>query len=360
MTAVTAAQRPLDMLLGHFSAAASGKAASSFQDAAVEIGAAPPVTDTETDATAGGLVDDLQLHEFQFRLAQFRQSVSALTEGGAQISGTVGPAGAAGVNIVLTSGASMYFDDLPGNVRFSDTGDGGIEVVTEEFIRIYDQHGRLVSESAGGAPLEGSDGGDVIFNVNGARVSGNGGNDTIFTMPGMVDIDAGDGDDSVYVCSGPGSGNTLNISLGAGDDSFRFIGADTSPTGHTLHVNGGDGNDTITINRGVSGGRIDGGEGDDSILSSELLHDLHISGGSGNDRIFLNGLANGSIDARDGSDMVSIESLFASSVLRHARSSVHIADEYSGDVHGFVRNGAGRWLPSGVGGNGGAHMSIKV
>lgn len=211
MTAITPVRSPLNTLLEHFNATAPGKAAS-FQPVAVEIGAAGG--DAGADETIRNLADDLQIHDFQSRLAHFRQSVSALTEGGTQISGTVGPCGVSEVNVVLKSGESVYFADLPGNVRFSDTGDGGIEVVTDEFVRIYDLHGRLVSESAGGAPLEGSGSGDVIFNITGAQVNANGGNDTIFTMPGTVNIDAGDGDDRVYVLDGPGGGNTLSISPG--------------------------------------------------------------------------------------------------------------------------------------------------
>lgn len=356
MMSITATQGPLNTLLDHFAAA---RQVPSFPSAVVETGAA-----TAADAGAGetirSLADDLQIHHFQSRLAHFRQSVSALTEGGAQISGTVSPAGVSEVNIVLKSGESVYFADLPGNVRFSDTGDGGIEVVTDEFVRIYDLHGRLVSESAGGAPLEGSDSGDVIFNVTGAQVNANGGNDTIFTMPGTVNIDAGDGDDRVYVLDGPGGGNTLSISLGAGNDSFRFLGAEASPTGHTLYVNGGDGDDTIMLNRGVAGGRIDAGNGDDSILSSELLLNLHILGGSGNDRISLEGLANGSVDARDGSDTVSIDSLFASSVLRGAHSSTGIKNEYAGDIRIFARDSAGRWAPSGGTIDGRPQISVEV
>lgn len=354
MMSITATQGPLNTLLDHFAAA---RQVPSFPSAVVETGAAT-AADVGAGETIRSLADDLQIHDFQSRLARFRQSVSALTEGGAQISGTVGPAGVSEVNIVLKSGESVYFADLPGNVRFSDTGDGGIEVVTDEFVRIYDLHGRLVSESAGGAPLEGSDSGDVIFNITGAQVNANDGNDTIFTMPGTVNIDAGDGDDRVYVLDGPGGGNTLSISLGAGNDSFRFLGAEASPTGHTLHVNGGDGDDTIDLNRGVAGGRIDAGNGDDSILSSELLLNLHILGGSGNDRISLKGLVNGSVDAGDGANTVDMESVFASKVRHDTLSSIHIMNAYAGETHSFARDNAGRWVPSD--GRGSARSQISV
>lgn len=357
MTAITSPQNHADTVFDYFKFPCS-KQQETFLPVNGEIGAA-----SEEVAGAGEvsrLIDNIQTHDFQSRLAQFRQSVSAATGAGAQISATAVNVGLSDVNIALKSGENIHFDSLGGNVRFSDTDDGGIEVVTDEFVRIYDQHGQLVSERSDGSPLEGSDNGDVIFNVNGSNVSGNGGNDTIFTMPGNINIDAGDGDDRVYVFDGMGNGGTFNIALGAGNDTFKFIGKSNHGADHALYLDGGDGNDNINLNRIIIGGRIDGGNGNDSITSSELLHNLVILGGSGDDLISLKGLTNGSVDAGAGINQISIEALFSSKIIRDRISAINITNEFQGDLHVFTKDSNGKWVPADGTIDGRAQLSIKV
>lgn len=359
MMAITSGLSPANTIFDYFKFS-SAKQPDSFQPVTVDVGTISSEITAGTSEGIRNIIDNIQTYSFQSRLAQFQQNVFATTENGAQISTTTSTAGLSEINITLKSGENILIDNLGDNVRFSDTEDGGIEIVTDEFVKIYDQHGQLISESSGGSPLDGSDKGDVIFNINGSNVNGNGGNDTIFTMPGNVTIDAGAGNDKVYVLDGMGSGHTLNISLGTGNDTFRFIGNNNFASDYTLYLDGGDGNDNININRGVIGGRIDAGAGDDSITSSELLLNLAILGGSGNDRIFLKGISNGSVDADEGTNTVSIESMFSSKMLSNKLSSVNIMDEYLENIHIFAKDTNGKWIPSGGTIDGKTQLSIKV
>ncbi len=104
-----------------------------------------------------------------------------------------------------------------------------------------------------------------------------GGNDTLTnsgTMTALKDIaiDMGDGNDNVILQVG--SNVTGSILLGAGDDSFTAIG-----TTKQVHVDGGDGNDTIVGSD--AGDIIAGGAGNDVITGGKGADFL--SGGDGDD-----------------------------------------------------------------------------
>lgn len=291
----------------------------------------------------------------------FRQNIFACTGDGTQVSGMISQSGISDLCISLRSGQSIRIDTLIGNVRISDRDNGEIEIVTNEFTRVYDQEGHIIEEIGGGSPLDGTEKGDIIFNINGANINGNNGNDSIFTLPGNLNINGGDGDDKVYVIDAMGSGHTMNVSLGSGNDSFKFFGNNSSPTDHKLYLDAGEGNDNININRSISGGRIDAGNGNDSITSSELLHNLTILGGNGNNQITLKALSNSHIDAGDGTNFISIESLFSSELINGKSTSIFIKNHYIDVISVFTKNRNGEWSPNlGATVDGKHQLSIKI
>lgn len=176
--------------------------------------------------------------------------------------------------------------------------------------------------------ITGTDGGDSILAKGGDdTVHGGAGDDGIRTGDGADFVDGGAGDDLIYtgrgndtVSADPGDDE---IYLGAGDDLYGAydLGADDGND----TIDGGSGNDTIITNLGhhsISGGtgddqiedhggivHIDGGDGDDLILSpddSEPDAADTLLGGSGNDTIHAG--ANDIVDGGEGADHIYLSS----------------------------------------------------
>src|SRR5215218_2125914 len=139
--------------------------------------------------------------------------------------------------------------------------------------------------------LDGGDGDDRLFGQAGNdQTLGGPGNDTAFGGTGNDRIDGGDGND--FVDGGDGDDTILG---GPGDDKIVEAGL-----GNDLLLDGGPGNDFIDGGRG-SDRRINGGEGDDTLLGGPGSETLDggpgndtIDGGPGGDRLF----------GRDGDDAI--------------------------------------------------------
>lgn len=125
------------------------------------------------------------------------------------------------------------------------------------------------------------------------------------------------GDDAFRI-TGRMSGGTLNG--GEGDDTLTVgtsFDKDPSPTamsGGT--INGGTGNDLVNVMGHMTGGVINGGEGNDAIIiggdNTALIRAMSgtavVNGGAGDDIIKVQGvMAGGAINGGDGNDIVSVD-----------------------------------------------------
>ncbi|KRE16519.1 hypothetical protein ASE63_14955 [Bosea sp. Root381] len=194
--------------------------------------------------------------------------------------------------------------DLRGNEAINLIGDHADEVINVAGATIIggvsmgggnDKLGNSgLIEATGGAAIDMGDGDDHLNLYVGAVVNGKillgAGNDLVTaTSSSDFDIDAGDGDDQIY--------------LGDGDDSVRGgVGNDTIYSGAgDDFIDGGDGDDILygeagndTIHGGAGNDIISGGAGDDTI-----------HGGAGNDTIIA-GPGNDYIDGGDGYDTLDL------------------------------------------------------
>ncbi|MBD2346323.1 phytase [Anabaena subtropica] len=115
--------------------------------------------------------------------------------------------------------------------------------------------------------------GQILFTGDGADTVDSLGSNTIFT---------GNGDDIVFV------GSDASVSTGNSDDQV-FIGVD-GPASNTT-VNGGNGDDEITVVEAGGTNNLFGAAGDDSLQIIEGSRQL-VFGGSGNDTLMSNGSYN--------------------------------------------------------------------
>lgn len=128
-----------------------------------------------------------------------------------------------------------------------------------------------ISNSKSNTLVAGTSGADSIYNSGDlVTVNSGAGNDSIYHADGHVTIDSGDGDDKITM-----HGGALNkVFGGKGND---YIYDNYSNTFNS--IDGGDGNDTIISYTGS----VDGGDGNDVITISGPATS---SGGKGNDTIY--------------------------------------------------------------------------
>ncbi len=124
-------------------------------------------------------------------------------------------------------------------------------------------------------------------------------------------INGTDGDDQITFTSEGVTDNVLKIDAGAGDDHIDFTYTDT--TGAGLQVDAGTGDDIIDLARedhygSVYVGTINGGDGDDTI-TVDVTDFTKIYGGTGDDSITVNTAYNPSIRGDDGDDTIVVDHL---------------------------------------------------
>jgi len=109
-------------------------------------------------------------------------------------------------------------------------GDGGDDILS-------------VAATGGADTVHGGDGNDKITSSGmGAHLFGDAGNDTIADLGGAAELDGGDGDDTLSLQL---AGGTPSVAVrgGAGDDYINL----SAPTAPTLNVDAGDGNDIVFV-----------------------------------------------------------------------------------------------------------------
>ncbi|SDG40205.1 calcium-binding protein, partial [Roseospirillum parvum] len=159
-------------------------------------------------------------------------------------------------------------------------GEGGSDVTIDNFVR---------------ADVSLGDGGDSQVTIDAAKrgtVATGDGNDTI-------DIDAD--------TNGAGWDNTFTVNSGAGDDTIEVTG-DKGVT--DIVADGGEGNDSITVDGNYNSAILDGGAGDDTLTGGNA--DDVLTGGTGNDTLsggagddtLSGGLGDDTLSGGDGDDLL--------------------------------------------------------
>ena len=193
--------------------------------------------------------------------------------------------------------------------------------------------------TAGADSLAGGIGSDTI--------NGGGGNDTLTGGFGHDQIDGGEGDD--WIDGGLGSDTIL------GGDGHDVI---VDHYGYRGTIEGGAGNDTITVDVGIVPGlpapqpaapplfmrTIHGGDGDDviSFVGYAQYSQSTITGGGGHDTITIAGLTN--VDAGDGNDIVDARWVGSTVNAGAGEDRVRMAGSSSSTAASTVTLGAGRDL----------------
>jgi Ca2+-binding RTX toxin-like protein len=171
--------------------------------------------------------------------------------------------------------------------------------------------GLTLSAAAGGGTLTGDMMDDTLTgNAGNDILSGDAGNDTLDGAGGADRLDGGSGNDLLKGNDGAdilngGYGNDT-LDGGAGDDVLTDYSDDNVLDGGsgndnisansygTSTVDGGEGNDTIS--GGEGSGTFAGGNGNDYIIiasTGTALHQLSVDGGAGDDRISMKASGNG-------------------------------------------------------------------
>ena len=177
--------------------------------------------------------------------------------------------------------------------------------VTSNTLITEDKEGKLIVREVNGVTLSGTDGDDVLINLYAHKVKGYGGNDHIVSLNNMlqaVDLDTGDGDDTVT------SGNLwdANISAGDGNDQISIGNAFLSS------IDAGAGNDNVKAQNLVQV-LVELGEGDDS-LEAENVFLSSIDAGNGNNKLLLENVVGSSIVSGDGDDDITVNNIVESTV----------------------------------------------
>lgn len=221
---------------------------------------------------------------------------------------------------------------LEGNTAFTEDKDGNL------LIRKADPSGRLT----------GTDENDILFNIedNGVIDAGSG-DDIILSMGKNAVLVGGEGDDVIT-----SMGDGAVIDGGAGDDAIAVL-YDTlrhtmeqqednndekdlykrKPYSQTVTVNGGDGNDDImtrpelfksTIKSGegddtlrlgnVTSSTVDAGNGENTMLMENVLHSTLYSG-TGDDYVSIRKLSHSTLNVGDGNNKMLIDEVFSSTII---------------------------------------------
>lgn len=152
-------------------------------------------------------------------------------------------------------------------------------------------------------------GDDTIAAAKGDTVRSGAGNDNIVLGGDYVELDAGAGADTVS-----GLSNYATVKAGAGNDSIvlggKYVSIDAGSDNDYVSINGaestvlgGAGNDTIEVGKDAKNAVVDGGAGDDSIVST--ADGVTITGGAGKDTISVSGTDWG-VDAGADNDSLNV------------------------------------------------------
>ncbi|MEP3888887.1 MAG: calcium-binding protein [Hellea sp.] len=210
-------------------------------------------------------------------------------------------AGSGNDTVIFQSGANLLgsYDGGSGTDTF-DAGAGWSNLVT---INLTTGFVNFVGDFASLANFEnvivGGDG-NIVGDSGNNVLTGLGGDNTIAGMAGADTMDGGAGIDTLdYSASNAGvnidlNANTASGGHAAGDVISNFENVDGSDFDDVLVasilgsiINGGEGNDTMSVTGGLNGSILQAGGGDDILWSAVTMNSSLLNGDGGNDEIHL-------------------------------------------------------------------------
>lgn len=352
MDAISRENSPLHALLSFIGTAGSAGAARFSEqnnERKVAVGAADENDFAQVGQDIAKTIANMELLEFVIH-EKFSSEMlfNGTTENGATVAATLKETGLENLTVLLATGALIHFEQIAGNIRITDSDDGGIAVVTEGMTRNYDKDGNLISQSVEGDPLTGTGKADIILNANGTHIEGGDGNDTIYSLLIDVSINAGAGNDAVMVANDRHGSAALDVDLGDGDDSFGFAGGQEGGRAASvnLQLKGGSGNDKIILDRRITNGNIDGEDGDDTIVTRELILNTQLYGGDGKDVISVNSALDCSIDGGIDKDNINVQSAMNTKLINSVHDNLNIRNNFYGDIYVMTTDENGFIIPS--------------
>lgn len=148
--------------------------------------------------------------------------------------------------------------DLDQNVRVNDLEGGGLSIyfAASGITKTYDADGNETIVEGEGS-FTGTDGDDILINLNSTAVDAGDGDDVIINLAANAAILGGNGNDAIYT---PHQLKGVTYDGGAGDDAILGMGL------YDAHVILGEGNDTLAA-EGFAGGKVSvTGDGKTTIL----------------------------------------------------------------------------------------------
>lgn len=213
---------------------------------------------------------------------------------------------------VTRSNGVQYSFEFNENVRINDSEDGTLTVYYADSgeTHTFDAQGtRTITQGKAGS-LSGTDGDDILINLNGNSVDGGSGDDTIINFADDAELNGGDGNDTVLLAKNV-RGN--RIDMGNGDDRVMGLYAQDS------EINMGDGDDTVGLQM-FRNTKIDLGSGDNKATvgygwGGEIVAE------NGNNKLKSFSLS-GQIDLGDGNNTLEAHSLGGSITLGDGNNSI--------------------------------------
>ena len=159
-----------------------------------------------------------------------------------------------------------------------------------------------IKNTAGNVTIQTGEGNDTLYNFEGNYVYmvGGQGDDSIYNKSWYSTIDGGNGNDTITNFD---AGNRTSINGGAGNDIISLSGSNFGG----ITINGGNGNDSIILSGGNSFVQYASGDGNDTITGISANDTLKITGStystvkSGNDLKF--NVGSGSILVKGGANV---------------------------------------------------------
>lgn len=182
------------------------------------------------DFTGGGGEDSTQPTNkavSSFGSGMSENEIATTTENGTRVSVQSLPTnktfGVPGAVVKLlnieTQGGLQIQMELDQNVRINDTENGGVSLFfpdTGETKR-FDADGNVTTDAGEQSDsLEGSNGDDILVNINKSVVNAGEGNDTVFNFSENTIIEGGDGDDKIFL---PGHSEDVIVNTGKGSNT---------------------------------------------------------------------------------------------------------------------------------------------
>jgi hypothetical protein len=206
----------------------------------------------------------------------------------------------ASVALTRAGGKSVTFEAVD-NIRINEREDGTLAVTFAETgeTRIYATDGTVTTEQGEAGNLSGTDGNDVFLQLRaGSRIDAGAGDDAIFILAGDSIADGGDGNDLLVL--GGAVGNIRNTIYGGGGND-TLLGGSISAT-----VDMGEGDNEVTVGT-FNAGNLTAGNGKNVINADRMLASA-VTLGDGNNKINVGSATGSTVVLGNGDNVVTANS----------------------------------------------------